>query len=225
MTRSRYLTTIVLALGIGCSSNGAAVRPDQMSADAHRQSAARERQAARNEALLSHSAASEPNVSLSAGDISQGLYAYPAETYDPRRQHLVRAELLSAHAQEHEAAAASLERFEQAECQEFPPAIRAACPLLGPVVELVDIPGGIRARFKDGIRVDAVLAHMRCHYAYARTRGFGAATGCPLYIRGIEIRRASDPMAVEIVGRDAAVTTEIRSRAREEAVLVPAGHS
>ena len=225
MTRLRYLGTIGLVLGIGCTSSNTAVRPDQMSADAHRQSAARERQAAHDEVLQSRSATSEPNISLSAGDTSQGLYAYPAEMYDPQNEHLSRAQRLSAHAQEHEAAAASLERFEQAECKEFPPAIRAACPLLGPVVELVDIPGGIRARFKDGIRVDAVLAHMRCHYAYARARGFGAAAGCPLYIRGIEIRRTSDLMAVEIVGRDAAVTAEIRSRAREEAVLVGAGRN
>jgi hypothetical protein len=225
MTRSRYLKAIGLAFGIGCTSSSTAVRPDQMSAESHRQSAARERQAAHNEVLQSRSATSEPNISLSVGDSSQGLYAFPVEMYDPKTRHLRRAQLLSAHAQEHEAAAASLETFEQAECKEFPPATRSACPLLGPVVELVDVPGGIRARFKDGIRVDAVLAHMRCHYAYARARGFGAAAGCPLYIRGIEIRRASDLMSVEIVGHDAAVTAEIRSRAREEAVLVRAGRN
>lgn len=225
MTRSQYLKTIGLAFGIGCTSSSPAVRPDQMSADAHRQSAARERQAARDEVLPSRSAASEPSISLSAGDTSQGLYAYPAEMYDPKNEHLARAKRLKTHAEEHEAAAASLEKFEQAECKDFPPVTRAACPLLGPVVELVDVPGGIRARFKDGVRVDAVLAHMRCHYAYARARGFGAAAGCPLYIRGIEIRRASDLMAVEIVARDAAVTAEIRSRAREEAVLVRAGRN
>ena len=34
---------IGLALGIGCAGRNTAVRPDQMSADAHRQSAERER--------------------------------------------------------------------------------------------------------------------------------------------------------------------------------------
>ena len=73
------------------------------------------------------------------------------------------------------------------------------------------------------MRVDAVVAHMRCHLAYARTRGFDTALGCPLYVRGTEIRRARDPRAVEIVGRDATVTNEIRSRAREEALVIRAG--
>jgi hypothetical protein len=223
MTRSRYLTVLGLALGVGCGSSNTAVRPDQMSADAHRQAAGREREAARNEVRQSQSTALEPMISLSEGDALQGSYPYPAVMYDPRNEHLTRAQLLSTHAQEHEAAAASLEKFERAECKDFPPSTRTACPLLGPVVELVDVPGGIRVRFKDGIRVDAIVAHMRCHYAYAEAHGFGSTPGCPLYIRGIEIRRARDPMAVEIVGRDAAVAAEIRSRAREEAVLVRAG--
>jgi hypothetical protein len=193
-----------------------------MSAEAHQREAAKDREAARNETQQANSPALQPNMAVTGGSNPQGYYAYPAEMYDPRSQYLARAQQLNKHAQEHEAAAASLEKFEQAECRDFPPAIRSACPLLGPVVELVDIPGGIRARFKDGVRVDAVVAHMHCHFAYAQARGFDTAAGCPLYVRGIEIRRTSDPSSVEIVGRDPAVTSEIRSRAREEAVLVHA---
>jgi hypothetical protein len=224
MNMNRHMTVIGLTLGLfGCGGGQGAVRPDQMSAEAHQQEAAKDREGARNETQQANSPALQPNLSISGGSNPQGYYAYPAEMYDPRGQHLARAEKLSKHAQEHEAAAASLQSFEQAECKDFPPAIRSACPLLGPVVELVDIPGGIRARFKDGIQVDAVVAHMRCHFAYAQAHGFDTAVGCPLYVRGIEIRRASDAHAVEIVGRDASITNEIRSRAREEAVLVHAG--
>ena len=225
MNKSRYVAMIGLAFGVGCSSGNNAVRPDQMSADAHRQNATRERAAARNEAELAHAPPFEPNLLSSGGGNPQGYYSYTEEMYDPQNEHRTRAQVLSIHAQQHEAAAASLEKFEQAECKDFPPATRAACPLLGPAVEYVDVRGGIRVRFKEGIRVDAVVAHMRCHYAYAEAKGFGAAAGCPLYIRGIEIRRTSDPMSVEIVGRDAAVTAEIRSRAREEVVLVHPGVS
>ncbi|HTQ76366.1 MAG TPA: hypothetical protein VMI74_18960, partial [Burkholderiales bacterium] len=50
----------------------------------------------------------------------------------------------SQHAHQHEALAAKLESFEQTECNEFPPATPAACPLLGPVKTLTDIPTGVR---------------------------------------------------------------------------------
>ena len=59
---------------------------------------------------------------------------------------------------------------------------------------------------------------MRCHYAYARTRGFEEATTCPLYLRGIDIKPAKDPLAIEITTADAAQVGELRARSREEAV-------
>ena len=46
------------------------------------------------------------------------------------------------------------------------------------------------------------IAEMRCHYAYARSRHFDEAIGCPLYVQGVEIRQALDPRAIEIVSRD-----------------------
>jgi hypothetical protein len=88
------------------------------------------------------------------------------------------------------------------------------------VVRIDDIADGVRVTFKAGVPVDAVLAHMRCHFAYARARGFAEVAGCPLYLRGIDIRRARDPMAVEIVSADGEVAAEVRARSREEAVFV-----
>lgn len=223
MQLTRRMTVIgLLALGAGCGGAKQTVRPDEMSAEAHRQEANKGVTAARNELQQSNSPASQPNMAVSANSNPQGFY-YPLDMYNPKSQHLLRAQQLSKHAQQHEAAAAYLETFEQAECKEFPPATRAACPLLGPVAEIVDVPGGVRARFAEGTRVDAVVAHMRCHFAYAQSRGFDAGTTCPLDVRGIEIRATSDPRAIEIVGRDATVTNEIRSRSREEAVLVHGG--
>jgi hypothetical protein len=224
MKLTRIVAMTGLVFGIGCGGGHSAVRPDQMSAEGHLQEAQKDRAASNSELQQSNSPALAPNLSSPPGSNPQA-YDYPAEAYNPKTEHLFRAQELSKHAQQHEAAAAALESFEQAECKQFPPATRAACPLLGPVVELVDVPGGVRARFAEGTRVDAVVAHMRCHFAYAQAHGFGEMAGCPLYVRGIEIRRASDPRAVEIIGRDAAVTSEIRNRAREEAVLVREGRS
>jgi hypothetical protein len=39
-------------------------------------------------------------------------------------------------------------------------------------------------------------------------------------VRGIEVRAALDPLAVEIVSADPKVAGEIRARSREEAVFV-----
>lgn len=167
-------------LGASWGSCQQEVRPDEMSAQAHRQEAAQ--------------------VAERGG----------FESPDRRIRH----------AQQHLAAAAYLEAFEQAECKNLPPATRAACPLLGPVTRIADVAGGVRVWFADRTPVDTILAHMRCHLAYAQTAGFEAATACPLYVRGIEIIRASDPRAIDILSKDASVVAEIRKRAREEALVV-----
>ena len=78
----------------------------------------------------------------------------------------------------------------------------------------------MRARFKDHTRIDDVVAHMRCHQAYARARAFEDVMSCPLYVRGVEFRRGDDPLSVEIVSADKKTTTLIRARSREEAVFV-----
>ena len=39
-------------------------------------------------------------------------------------------------------------------------------------------------------------------------------------MRGIDIRHDDDPMAVDIVSRDAATAAKIRARSREEAIFV-----
>jgi hypothetical protein len=64
---------------------------------------------------------------------------------------------------------------------------------------------------------------MRCHYAYARARAFEDAVSCPLYVRGIEIKRATDPLAIEITTADWQRVDDLRVRSREEAVFAVGG--
>jgi hypothetical protein len=117
-------------------------------------------------------------------------------------------------------AAAELERFEAAECKEVPPRERAACPLLGPVTAIQDLGDGVRVEIAPPRSVDAVVADMRCHYAFARARGFSAAAAaCPLYVQGISIERAADGRGLEVRGETPALAREIRTRVRQEAVF------
>jgi hypothetical protein len=143
--------------------------------------------------------------------------------YNPTEGQLARVDEHRVHARAHERAAEALERFEDSACLNFPPATRAACPLIGPVAHVDDVAGGVRVRFVPGTRVDAVLAHMRCHYAYARARAFAEAASCPLYMRGIDIKQGKDPLAIEITTGEADQVAELRARSREEAVYARGG--
>ena len=98
---------------------------------------------------------------------------------------------------------------------------RAARPARcsGRLVGIDDVPGGIRATFADAKRVPTAIAEMRCHYAYARSRHFDEAIGCPLYVQAIEIRQGLDPRAIEIVARDEKTARLIRERGRQQAIF------
>jgi hypothetical protein len=226
------VASLTLTLLLGDSGCAHTVKPDDMSAEAHRQKAAEESAAARHELALGNTASPPsfsratprpppvPNLGQSPDGAPAG-YFYPVDAYNPIVDHATRAGLLQKHAQQHLAAAAELEKFEQSECKSFPPATRAACPLLGPVVSIGDIDFGVRVRFAKGTRIDAVLAHMQCHLAYAEKNGFDkAAAGCPLYIRGVSFRRAQDGQSIDILGPNPKVVADIRRLSRVEAVVI-----
>ena len=137
--------------------------------------------------------------------------------YNPTEGFLREADEHRAHAREHEKAAGALEKFEDGECREFPERTRAACPLLGPVTKIDDVAKGVRVTFAPGTRVDAVAAHMRCHYAYAKAHGFDTRVNCPLYMPGVQIAQAGDA-AVELKTRNRAQVDDLRARVREEAI-------
>jgi hypothetical protein len=210
MSRS-FVTWVGLSLLCAtCGGGNQAVKPDDMSAGQHRQEAKEERQLAGAERNKYRPEDDRP-ISGGKGDIEAST--------NPTEGHLATAALHEKHARQHEAAASALEKFEQDECGKLPSATRAACPLLGPVRSLDDIPGGVRVTLVPGSPVDAIVAHMRCHYAFARARGFSENVTCPLYLEGIEIKRGSGPDSIEIVSPDPSVQQGVRARAREEVVL------
>jgi len=203
MPRTKLILLVLATAAVACGTGKDAVKPDDMSAAQHREEAARENEAARQHAKDYNPRATVPSPFRAAAAPAPGEFVFPVAVYNPTDGELARADAHRAHAREHQRAAEALERFEDAECLNFPPSTRAACPLLGPVAP--------------GTRVDAVFAHMRCHYAYARARAFEEATTCPLYMRGIDIERAKDPLAIEIRTGDADRVGELRARSREEA--------
>jgi hypothetical protein len=209
VVRLSFVTWVGLSslLCATCGGGNQAVKPDDMSADQHRQEAKQERQLAGAERNKYRPEDDRP--------IPGGKGEAEAST-NPTEGHLVTAAQFEKHARQHEAAARALEKFEQDACAKLPSATRAACPLLGPVRGLDDIPGGIRVTLVPGSPVDEIVAHMRCHYAFARARGFSENVTCPLYIEGIEIKRGSGPDSIEIVSPDPSVQQKVRTRAREE---------
>lgn len=197
----------------GCSHE---VRPDSLSAEQHRQVADKELKQAHTEAIRATVAPPIPVPAVAPYEVP----TYPIEVYNPGEQHMMRARQLEAHARQHQAAASKLEAFVQDECKGLPPETRAVCPMLGPVSQLSDIPGGVRIWFTPRTRVDAVAAHMRCHFAYAQAHGFDTLIDCPLYVRGLHIQLSDDGKAIDLTSQDAATAGTIRARAREEAMVV-----
>ena len=220
MARTKLTLLLLVTAASSCGTGGGAVKPEEMSAVRHRAEAAREDEAAREHTKNYDPQATVPSpFRPAAGAVpAPGAAAFPPSVYNPTEVELWRAADHRAHARQHEEAAQALERFEAAECVAFPPVARAACPLLRRVTRIDDIGGGVRVTFAPGAPVHAVFAHMRCHHAYARARAFEEAASCPLYIRGVDIKRAADPLAIDITHPDARHVKQLRASARQEAV-------
>jgi hypothetical protein len=177
-----------------------------MSDAQHRAAARREEAAAVHAERLAHPMSTPASASDDTG------------WYDPGDDHRREASKRREQARQHTSAAVFLEQLEDGACVPVPREHRAACPLLGPLVRLDDIPGGVRATFADPSRARRAIAEMRCQNAYARTRHFEPPDACPLSVQGIEIRPGLDPRWVEIVSRDEEAVRLVRARAREQAV-------
>jgi hypothetical protein len=203
----------------GCGSGKSAVRPDDLSVEQHRDEARKENKAADSHAKQWNPRAAEPSPFRNPIDSAGDQYAFPVPVYNPTDKHLDEVDRHRAHARQHEAAAHALETFEQAECKDFPPTTRASCPLLGPAQGVEDIDGGVRIHMLPTVRVDAVVAHMKCHFAYARSHGFDDATNCPLYLPNLDIRRGADPATVDITVADKSRIADLRRHAHEEVVV------
>ena len=142
---------------------------------------------------------------------------FPQTYYDPARPEIDQADWHFAHAEAHERAARELERFEEKECRYFPPQTRSVCPQLGPAVGYQEIKSGVQITFDREVPAGAIAAHMRCHQAYARANGYGL--GCPLFLKGLDIRVTADEHGVTITTGDAKDLSELRERAKKQIIV------
>ncbi|HEX3697932.1 MAG TPA: hypothetical protein VH374_21340 [Polyangia bacterium] len=219
-TSQQALACLTALFFFGCGTPSQNVHPDDMSAERHRQEAANDEIAASRSSERYNPYATRPSPFRELNPTGTGDPLDSVSVYNPTIGNVAAAERQRQHARQHREAAQSLERFEEKECRGIAPEVRASCPLLGPAVELRNIDGGVRVRFPSELDIDKIVALMRCHFAFAQTRGFEGAAGCPLYMRGIEIRRAPEWRAVDIVSADRFVVPEIRARAREQVLLL-----
>jgi hypothetical protein len=215
--RAVVITLGAMFLIAGCGGSPS-VRPDDMSAEEHGHEARVE------EAVAQHyDAEYDPNAveTRETGGIARRTEGAGAlRTFNPTDEHRAYAATHREHAAEHVAAAQALRTYEADECRAFPPDTRAACPLLSDVTGIEDIEGGVRIVFASGVAVDAVIARMRCHFAYARTRAYEGMQSCPLYLRGIDVR-AGAGHSIDLVGTDPATVRAVREEARLTTSVTP----
>ena len=196
---------LIGVLAVACRGRG--TRPDDMSAEAHREAAAgEEAEAAQHQSRYdedTRDVTGRPGVD---SDVYYGL-----DVYNPTREHRLEARQHRILAEHHRAAAAALETYEDRECARFPAQTRALCPLIDQVVSVEDVEGGVRLRLAEEVREDAVADHMRCHLAYARSQGREGMDQCPLYVEGARVG-SNGGITLTTDAGDAAVS-ELRRRA------------
>ncbi len=218
------LLVFLLIVISGCVTPG--TRPDDMTAEAHRIAAeADQGQASEHlkrydpDAIVTPGSRYNPYVGSNEDGSSYSDFYWDVQSYNPTERHLSASAQLERHAADHLAAAESLDNFEELACKAFPPQTRGACPLLGQIEAAKDIPGGVRFRFSEGVDVNAAVAHIHCHLAFARTTEQIGMESCPLYITGVEMTRFGSSAAVELsVGNEEDLKV-LRQRVREHLVI------
>lgn len=155
-----------------------------MSAAEHREHArAEDEQAAAHEAQYDPDAEHQTMVGS-----TDSTFAFDIVTYNPTEGHREEASAHREHGAAHRKAAAALERFEEAECAQFPPSTRGVCPLIGQVAGVENVADGVQITIADRANREAIVAHARCHLAFAATHGFEGMPTCPLYVKGVSIQ-------------------------------------
>lgn len=169
-------------------------------ADEHLTAEEHEREAAQEEAEADeHVAEYDPDARQpTAGGMANPDF-HGLDVYNPTAGEIVEAEEHREHAAAHREQAQALRDFEEAECANFPPASRASCPLLLGLEEVVEIDGGMRLRFGEGVDHSSVVDHVRCHIAFAAARGLAGISHCALYVPGVR---------VEVDGPQVSLTTD-----------------
>ena len=207
--RPRAAATVALLTMGTAACGGSGTQPDDMSAEEHR-AAGDEHE----EEAGTHDSRYDPEAQRTGRSIvGTSDFAYDEGTYNPTAHHQDTAERHRGIAQQHRAAAAALELFEEAQCSMFPPSTRVTCPLLGQTVEAADVPDGVRLRLREGVNADAALDHVRCHLAFARSHGRQGMDRCPLYLPEVSVAPTEDG-ALILTTRDAEQVPALRERAR-----------
>ena len=229
---ARGASIVGLLVVTACGWLGAGAAPGATSAEAHRREAAKHSgEAAEHREQYDPEARAVPCRGWYGRATSTrrtgGKGAYPGgdghpyclsdfywatREYNPTAMHLTHAADHEQRTREHLEAARALEHFEEEQCQAFPPETRVVCPLLGQVDALEDVSGGVRLQLGEEVNVNAAVAHMLCHQAFARTRGNAGMDECPLYLPGVRVERIGRSRSVELT--DPEDVDELRRRAR-----------
>jgi len=200
------LAAIISSVLVGCATTSGA-RPEDMSAKGHEEEAARE--AAKAE---KHAAQYDPDAaSVQAAEADS---AFEGPDFNPTDAHNLQAQRHSKHAADHAAAAATLKSAEEDACKSIASESRSWCPLLGPVAATENTPKGVRITVREGTDVDALIARVRCHLAYADTQGREGMDRCPLYVRGVQVEK-SGPNSIELSTKGKASIRELQERVAE----------
>ncbi len=212
------LTLAVLITLGACGQFGGGTAPDDMSAEEHRrhsdehQTRARDHEDRYDPDVLVEAYPGAPGWGDEYANRYRGDYYWDDRSYNPTARHLAHANRHEGHAREHLAAAQALEQFEEAQCRSFPPETRAVCPLIDQVAAVEDIEGGSRIRFVDGVDVNAAVAHLRCHLAFARSQARSGMETCPLYLEDVQILRVGIGPEVDLVTGQRGDVADLRSR-------------
>lgn len=204
------LAVAVSVLVVGCASTPGA-KPEDMSAKSHEEAAANESAKAEK-----HAAKYDPSApGAVSADVAAGSdFAFEGADFNPTDVHNVQAEKHRKHAGDHLAAAEALRRAEEDACESIAPESRSWCPLLGPVVATDNVPNGVRVSVREGTNVEAMVARIRCHVAYANTQGREGMDRCPLYVRGVQVEQlGSDSIELTVKGK--ANIRELQKRVAE----------
>jgi hypothetical protein len=180
----------LLALLASCRSPG--TRPTDMSAPEHEARADQERAKAAEVGRKydpDDTATMIVDSGAGVGETGAAGSSMGIVDYNPTERYRVAAQQHERIAAQHERAAAKLRAFEDQACTGFTPAVRASCPLLGPVRKVVDVVGGARVELANPAEANAIASHIRCHVAFANANGVAEEDmdECPLYLKGLTV--------------------------------------
>jgi len=211
LLRITSIAPITLLISLAACGGSQGTHPEDMSAEDHRAMAEHERDLASEH---EGHAGTGSEVDVVAPMDPGSPFIYGTDLYDPAGRHQGQAQHHQALAAEHAAAAEALISFENAQCAQFPEATRAACPLLGTVVAVSNTDGGVEITLAQDVNRDAVLAHIRCHLAFAATAGREGMPHCPLYMPGVSVSPGASDHSVMLTIADESQVDALRARTR-----------